>query len=274
MTKKVKIVSILIGVLIMITAFVFLLKSKFLFLAIGIAVIIIALPFLLSFLAKESRNKEKEELFLEFARNLVEAVKSGTPLSKAIVMVGNKEYGPLTEHTKKLASQIELGISVRQAFQNFAQEVDNNIVSRSIALILQADSSGGEISSILDAVVVSITQIEEIKKERSSGVYSLIIQGYIIFLIFLVVMVFVQVKFMPLIFNSFSTDLSGTATVAKSETSSILDRAFFILILVQAFFTGLVTGKLGEGKVKAGIKHSAILLIIAFLFLAVSKILT
>jgi flagellar protein FlaJ len=45
------------------------------------------------------------------------------------------------------------------------------------------------------------------------------------------------------------------------------------LILVQALFTGLVIGKLGEGKVKAGIKHSAILLIVSFLFLALSKIL-
>ena len=81
-------------------------------------------------------------------------------------------------------------------------------------------------------------------------------------------MLFVQVYFMPLIFKSFSTELTG-----KTDSMTVMDRAFFILILVQAFFTGLVVGKLGEGKIKAGIKHSAILLVISFLFLALSKIL-
>lgn len=270
MIKKLKIVSIITGILIIMAAFMFLLKSKFLFLVLGIAIIIIALPYLLSFLAKESKNKQKEEVFIEFMRNLVEAVKSGIPLSKAIVNVGNKEYGPLTENTKKLASQVSLGISVRQALQTFSQEANNQIISRSIALILQAESSGGDISSILDAVVTSVSQIEEIKKERASRVYSLVIQGYIIFLIFLVIMIFVQVVFMPMISNAFSPD---NASGMQTGTSDIIERAFFALIMVQALFTGLVVGKLGEGKIKAGIKHSAILLVIAFLFLAVSRIL-
>jgi flagellar protein FlaJ len=264
---KPKIISIIIGILIIVLALVFLLKSKYLFLVLGIAIIIGAAPFVLSFLTKESKEKEKEEMFLLFCRNLVESVKSGTPLSKSIMNVSDKEYGSLTEHTKKLASQVNLGIPVRQAFLTFSNDIKNNTISRAISLIIQAESSGGDISSILDAVVSNVSQIEEIKKERASRVYSLVVQGYIIFFIFLIIMLFVQVKFMPLIFKSFSTD------VVKTDSMEIMDRAFFILILVQALFTGLVIGKLGEGKVKAGIKHSAILLIVSFLFLALSKIL-
>jgi len=265
---KPKVISIIIGILIIILALIFLLKSKFLFLVLGIAVIIAVAPFLLSFLVKESKEKEKEEMFLLFCRNLVESVKSGTPLSRSILNVSDKEYGSLTPHTKKLASQVNLGIPVRQAFMTFSNDVKNNTISRAISLVIQAESSGGEISSILDAVVSNVSQIEEIKKERTSRVYSLVVQGYIIFLIFLVIMLFVQVYFMPLIFKSFSTELTG-----KTDSMTVMDRAFFILILVQAFFTGLVVGKLGEGKIKAGIKHSAILLVISFLFLALSKIL-
>jgi len=263
-----KIVSIIVGILIVIASLIFLLNSKFLFLVLGIAVIIGAAPFLLSFLAKESKEKEKEEMFLLFCRDLVESVKSGTPLSKGILNLSNKVYGSLTEHTKKLASQVALGIPVRQAFLTFSNDVKSNVISRAISLITQAESSGGEISSILDAVVLNISQIEEIKKERVSRVYSFVVQGYIIFFIFLIIMLFVQVKFMPLIFNSFSTELGS-----KTDSMNVIDRAFFILILVQALFTGLVVGKLGEGKIKSGIKHSAILLVISFLFLALSRIL-
>ena len=91
--SKIKLISIIIGVLIIIVSLLFLLKSKLLFLTIGIAVIIALLPFLLSFLIKESKEKEKEIMFLEFARNLVESVKAGTPISKSIISVSDKDYG-------------------------------------------------------------------------------------------------------------------------------------------------------------------------------------
>jgi flagellar protein FlaJ len=266
---KPKVISIIIGIMIIILALIFLINSKYLFLVLGLAVIIAAAPFVLSFLVKENKEKEKEEMFLLFCRNLVESVKSGTPLSRSILIVSDKEYGSLTEHTKKLASQVNLGIPVRQAFMTFSNDVNNNTISRAISLVIQAESSGGDISSILDAVVANVSQIEEIKKERSSQVYSLVVQGYIIFFIFLIIMLFVQVKFMPLIFKSFATDTN----VVKTDSMNIMDRSFFILILVQALFTGLVVGKLGEGKLKAGIKHSVVLLVISFLFLALSRIL-
>ncbi len=262
---KLKIISIVIAALIIAAAFFFLMTSKYLFITIGIAVIIAVAPFLVSFLTKESREKEKEDLFLEFSRNLVESVKAGTPISKSIINVADKEYGSLTAYVKKLANQVSLGIPVKQALQTFSNDINNRVISRAIALIIQAESSGGDIGLVLDSVVESVSKIEDIKKERSSSVYGLIVQGYIIFLIFLVIMIFVQIKFLPLISKSFSGSVAGS--------SDIVDRAFFILIFVEAFFTGLVTGKLGEGKIKAGIKHSFILMVIAFILLAISKIL-
>ena len=47
-----------------------------------------------------------------------------------------------------------------------------------------------------------------------------------------------------------------------------LANAFLYLMLMQGFFTGLTIGKLSEGSVKAGIKHSFTLMFIAFLFSA------
>ncbi len=265
MTVKLKIISIVIAVLILAAALYFLMNSKYLFITLGIAVIIGVAPFMISFLSRESKEKHKEEIFLEFTRNLVESVKAGTPISKSIINVADKDYGPLTPYIKKLANQVSLGIPVKQALQTFSNDVNNKIVSRAIALIIQAESSGGDIGLVLDSVVESISKVEDIKKERSSSIYGLIVQGYIIFLIFLVIMILVQVKFLPLISKSFSGSTAGS--------SNIVERAFYILIFIEAFFTGLVTGKLGEGKIKAGIKHSFILMVIAFILLAISRIL-
>ena len=44
-----------------------------------------------------------------------------------------------------------------------------------------------------------------------------------------------------------------------------LAQPFFYLLLVQGFFAGLVIGKLSEGNIKAGLKHSFILVVLAIL---------
>ena len=234
----------------------------------GIAIIIIVLPFLISLVTETGREKEKEEMFLEFARNLVESVRAGIPISRSIIHVASKNYGSLTPHVQKLASQIKIAIPVKQALRTFASDIKNKVISRSIDLIIEAETSGGKIGSVLDAVVKSVSEIEDLKKERRARVYSMIIQGYIIFFIFVVIMLFVEIKFMPLIAGALTgTGLGGTIS------TKIIERSFFILLLVQALFAGLVIGKLSQGSIRYGIKHSAILLIFTYIVVTAARIL-
>ena len=83
-------------------------------------------PFVISVINKTRINNEKEEMFLEFARNLVESVKTGTPISKSIINVRGKSYGALSENINKLASQISLGIPLNSALKIFAKDVNNS----------------------------------------------------------------------------------------------------------------------------------------------------
>jgi flagellar protein FlaJ len=41
------------------------------------------------------------------------------------------------------------------------------------------------------------------------------------------------------------------------------------MTLIQAFFGGLVAGKMGEGSIYAGLKHSLIMMILGYLSLRV-----
>ena len=47
-----------------------------------------------------------------------------------------------------------------------------------------------------------------------------------------------------------------------------LSNAFLYLLLIQGFFSGLVIGKLSEGTIKPGIRHSFVLMLLAFLISA------
>lgn len=244
----------------------------FLFL-LGISAAAFFLPFVIVVLLEGGKTREKNEMFLEFSRNLAESVKTGTPISTSIVNMSKKNFGALTPNVQKLANQISIGIPLTKALETFAIEVDSETVRRAIASIRQSENAGGEIDKILDSVAESITQIEKLKKERKAAIYNLVVQGYIIFLIFVGIMIVMEFKILPLTSgigslqgsSGLGTDLGvglGGGTGASPEE---LARPFLYLLLVQGLFAGFTIGKLSEGSIKAGIKHSFVLVVLAFL---------
>lgn len=250
-------------------------EQMLLFLA-GIAIGSAALPFIIS-LTMENKNEQKmNEMFLEFTRNLAESVAAGTPVSKAIINMKKKDYGVLDAHVKKVANQIEIGISVQKALQTFAKDTNSSMISRATALINEAERSGGEIDYILESTAKSISEVEKLKKERKSTIYNLVVQGYIIFFTFIGIILIMQIKILPLTSGIAGVgQLGGFGGVQDlnnipqqgSETPVFSDfsRPLLYLLIAQGFFMGLIIGKISEGAVKKGIKHSLILVTLALL---------
>ncbi|MEK6859145.1 MAG: type II secretion system F family protein [Nanoarchaeota archaeon] len=244
-------------------------ESMFPFLlSIGLAVVV--LPFLIGLIIESKVEQEKNERFLEFTRNLAESVKTGTPIGKSITNMSSKDFGSLSPHIKKLANQIGLGIPTSRALQTFAIDVDSVVIKRAISLIREAENAGGEIDYILDSTAESIYQIEKLKRERKAAVSSLVVQGYIIFLIFVGIMLIMQFKILPLTAGAqgiaSGQTLEGTSlTGGTAVDPETLARPFLYLLLVQGFFTGLTIGKLSEGTLRGGLKHSLIMVLAAFL---------
>jgi len=254
----------------------FAVKRALFYFIIAIAALVAILPFLISAMVEVGREKEKEEMFLEFARSLVENVKSGMPISRAIISLRDKDFGSLTPHIQKLANQITLGISVRMAFETFAKDIGNKIISRSVTLIGEAEKAGGQIDTILESVSKSVSEIEDLKKEQKTATYNLVIQGYIIFLVFIIIMLITELKIIPMTTGLpgmgavFGGGLGGAlggkvalGTPTEKLSPEQLAAPFLILLVIQGFFAGLVIGKLSEGSIKAGLKHSVILAFLA-----------
>ncbi len=232
-----------------------------------ISLIVGSLPFLISFLLGESRQREKEEKFLAFVRDLVETVRSGTPISRAIINLRNRNYGSLTQHIQKLANQLSIGITLTTALQNFAKDTKSRVISRAVSLISEAERAGGKIDTILDSVANSVNQIEQLRKERKAAVSNLVTQGYMIFFVFIIIMLVLEFKILPLVGDLGSTDglsLGGTGGGAPMDPDEF-SRPLFIMLLVQSFFAGLVIGKIAEGSVRNGFKHSFILIAVTLL---------
>ena len=268
--------GIVFGIIIIVVALIFFLSKQdfnLLFFLSGIALGIIVLPFVVGVVIENTREQQTGEMFLEFSRNLAESVATGTPISKSIVNLKSKNFGILSEHVEKLGNQIQLGIPVSIALKNFSYDVNSPVISRAIGLIMEAEKAGGEIDYILESVAKSISEVERLKKERKAAIYNLVVQGYIIFFIFIGIMLVMEFKILPLtagigsvgLFGSDLSSITDATLKASSYDPTSFSMPFLYLLLAQGFFAGLTIGKLTEGTVRAGVKHSFILTIAAFL---------
>ncbi|MEM4625227.1 MAG: type II secretion system F family protein [Candidatus Pacearchaeota archaeon] len=280
--QKIHIIGVVFGTLIILSSLIFYFVNSakslnIIYFLIGFGFLIILSPFVFQSVLESKVEREKDEMFLEFTRNLVESVESGTPISKSIINMSNKDYRSLTPHIQKLANQVLLGIPIKDALDTFAKDTNSKTIMRAITLIREAEKTGGNISTILESVAASVSEIEKLKAERRAAISSIVMEGYIIFFVFIVIVITMEVQIIPMTMNiAGSSSLSfGETSISNSNLDSLKSEfsfAFLSLLTVQGVFAGIIIGKISEGKIKAGIKHSFILVSMAILISTGSKI--
>ncbi len=270
-----EILGIFVAVLIIIFDIILIKQGEWFYFILGISFIIGGFPFFVFLIIESKTILEKDRMFLEFSRDLVENVKVGTPISKSIFYIQSKNYGPLNPHVQKLANQVYLGIPLKLSFETFSRDIGSKTISRAISIMSESEKAGGEIEDVLESVVISVSQIEKLKKDRRNAIYGLIVQGYIIFFIFIIIMIVMEFNILP-IAAGIGGDI-GSADISQIGVSGLglvggerlsaeeLARPFLWLLLIQGFFTGIVIGLLSEGNIRPGLKHSFILMVFAIL---------
>lgn len=269
------ILFIVLGIIVLIGDFYFFMGLRWFKPILVISFVIMGLQFFLDFLQENKRQKEIELKFLEFVRALVETVKSGTSVPKAIQQVSKEDYGYLTIHVRKLANQLEWGFPLHDALINFAKDTNNRVIAKSVSIVTEAEKSGGNMGEVLEAVSGSVFSIKKVKEERKASVYSQLVQGYIIYFVFIIIMLVMQVYLMPKI-SQLSMDvgsgLGGSIIPGMSGgaklSSDFMDQLFVYLVIIQGAFAGLLIGKFSEGELKYGVKHALILVIVGYLIIS------
>ncbi|MBW3012522.1 type II secretion system F family protein [Candidatus Woesearchaeota archaeon] len=248
-----------------------------------LALTVLSLPFWLDFFLYKKRQRELETYFPDFVGDLVNTVKSGVPISQGIIQISDRDYGALSAHVKKLARQIEWAVPLHKALTYFADRIKNPLISRTISTVIEAEKSGGNIEDVLRGITTSLIEIKELKDRRRALIHSQVIQSYVIFAVFLIVMIFIENSLVPYLariqggtlggaFGGGGQQISTLVQEVKFSFASVgdffssliqylihLEGIFTMLAVIQGLFAGLVVGKLSEGEVTAGLKHSLIL---------------
>ena len=90
------------------------------------------------------------------------------------------------------------------------------------------------------------------------------ITGYIIFFVFLAVIIGLKLFLIPSLTEATGKEVLGVK-VSREELIGEYETLFRNIILIQGFFAGLSVGKMAEGAVIAGLKHSIFMMVVGIL---------
>ncbi|MHA1214566.1 MAG: type II secretion system F family protein [Candidatus Hodarchaeales archaeon] len=208
-------------------------------------------------------------------REISDAQKTGLPLPRAILESSKHQYGSLTPELKKMAAKISWGIPFSKALRSLAQTADTPLMKRTSLLILEAERSGGAIEDVFESAHKHVSEILGLKRERLSAMkpYTWII--YASFIVFALVMIILLYSF----FQTLAIQIVDAVSSGQEQTAGLpanvagLQLLFFHLMVIEAVFSGLISGKMGEGNAKIGLRHSCILLFIAYFLFKVTIVL-
>ena len=230
--------------------------------------LLIVLPPVMFIYSYYTEKKEMEEQFVSFLMDLTDSIDSGMTLPMALEHCSKRDYLSLSKHIDHLVAQVNWGIPFRKALDSFGKKTRSQPVKRGVSTLIETYRVGGKISDTLSSVSRSMTTINKINAERRASVYSQLVTSYLIFFIFIFIMVVIQVFILPSLSpeNISEIALSDATPLTPEEYSQI----FTMFIMIQGFFAGLATGKMSEGSIAAGLKHSVLLVFIGYAIFTLS----
>jgi flagellar protein FlaJ len=232
-----------------------------------------ALGFMISL--ENRRIADIENRLPDFLRDVSEAGRFGMTLSNSIVAASKGEYGRLTPEIRRMASQISWGVSATEAMVLFAKRVDTPLIHRVTGLVIKASAAGGNIADVLTMSSVDTKESQTLMEERRTTMSTYVMVIYIAFFVFLVTVLILNTTFLPRMEEvAKETGLSemelteGPATISMSaDTIPKIRDLYFYAALVHAVGDGILAGVIMNGKVANGLRHSFIMVVVAWIFM-------
>lgn len=226
--------------------------------------IVVAMPLVMIKYSETRRVKEMEGNFPVFLQDFVETVRGGMTLPQAFKTISVNEYGALSPLVRKMSAQLEWGIPVETVLLQFGKETKSRLISRIVSTVMESHKFGGKLLETFEALSGTAIEVERLRAERRLFLNSQVITGYIIFFVFLAVIIGLEKYLVPSlgqVSTQSLTQISAGGVAEQSNLSREYSEIFRNLILMQGLFAGLTVGKMSEGAVVSGIKHSVFMMV-------------
>ena len=226
-----------------------------------VSFLLLAFPIVFWKYTEYRKVKELEENFPIFLRDFVESVRGGLTVPEAFKSVAKNDYKALTPYIKRISARLDWGIPIEKVLLTFVKETRSKLIGRVISSVIETHRFGGKLAETFESLSEAALEIEKLRMERKLYLQSQMITGYLVFFLFIGVIVALQIFLIPSLAKA---NIRGIVAKGLSPQQLAEEYRFLfkVLIIMQSFFAGLMVGKMSEGSIAAGLKHSLIMLVI------------
>ncbi|MDS0281706.1 type II secretion system F family protein [Haloarcula onubensis] len=208
----------------------------------------------------------------ELLERLASLNEAGMTVVESLRRVRGSDVGVLSPEVDRIWADITMGANVNDALIRFGRRIRTTAISRVVTLLTNAMHASGQLGSVLRIAATQARADHRLRNRRRQEMLTYLVVIYISFFVFLVIIVAVQEVLVPALPSSVPTPSNANRLGVNTDQFARLgqvDKAaytliFFHIALVQAVLTGFIGGQLGEGSLKDGAKHAAVLLGIAY----------
>jgi flagellar protein FlaJ len=225
------------------------------------ATIIAITPYAIDITLQKRSTRKKEELYTEFLFKLSELMRGGLDPIKAVKELSKTDLGILTPHIRIASTSMIFGKSFEEAMRAMARSLHSELITRYTMLVVQASYSGGSVADLILKASEDMRSIISIEREKEGNLHQYVMifyfaQGIIVFIVYIL-----STSLLP-----FVQQLGSTTIFGKNQLADIdFNRGFFHMIMLNAFFGGLIIGKISEGEARYGLKHVVVLMVACYI---------
>jgi Archaeal flagella assembly protein J len=232
-----------------------------------IAILLVLIPYAIFYELWRKNVQGMEALIPDFLERMAGINQVGLTIAQAISIMVNTNLGLLSYEIKRIKRDIDWGASFSDALMRFEDRIRTPLIARTVTLITKASQMSGSIHDVLTIAASDAKMSYILKRERMSEMFIYTAIIYLAFIVFIFVVGVITSQFIPVLGTIDTQGIpSGSALAGISSVSlRAMERLMYHAVLVQALFSGLIAGQMGEGSLKAGIKHACIMLILTLI---------
>lgn len=230
-----------------------------------IALLIVLIPYAIFYEIWSRKVLGIQALIPDFLERMSGINQVGLTIAQAIAIMVNTNLGLLSYEIRRIKRDMDWGANFTEALMRFEERVSTPSIARTVTLITKASEMSGQINEVLSIASSDAKMSEVLKRERLSEMFIYTAIVYLSFFVFLFVVAVLTTQFLPVLANVSMSGIPQTGALAGLGSIPIVTfgRLLYHACLIQALFSGLIAGQMGESSVAAGVKHSCVLLIIA-----------
>jgi archaeal flagellar protein FlaJ len=257
-------------------------KIFLVFIPVGIALFLIPLPLRLYqhmsvsllaislvpsiFAVKYSRERRTiEKMLPEFIEDVAEQRKIGLPPEQAIERLGDgNRYGSFSKYVAKMGGQLSWGISLKKVITSFTGSVKSWVARAVGTLMLEVVEIGGGTLRGFEDMAMFTRRLSISDAEARSSLRPFVL------IIYIGGLMLTMTTFIMIYMLSQQTALVAKGLTARVAASPTVVDDLLTAGVFQVWVLGMVAGKMGEGSLAEGFKHSVILVFLTLITVVIA----